>query len=441
MRIMQIVGMTLTMTGAVLMTSAVALAQHEATGRWEGTMRRGTSTLPFSVDLPSDTPAGAPRRGFFTAGEIGAMDVPLSNVRLGPSVHWELVGDRTTVVFEGGVVGDSIDGTITEAGTNGVFALHRVSASTEKPYTATSVHFSNGSVVLAGTVLSPRTEGKHPAIVFIHGSGPEGRWANGFAADYAARHGIVALIYDKRGVGESNGDWKASPLEALAGDASAAVHLLVGRADVDAQRLGVYGHSQGGFIAPLVAVANPEVRWIIDADGNVGPQYEQDLFRVRTALAKRYTCQTLQDALSLYGAFVDVARNGLSRDKLHADMMKHRSAAWFDDLALPDDRDWVWKWYRAVGNADNRSAWRAVSVPVLLMYGEKDELVPPRPSIDAISRLLAANHDTAVTVRVLPSADHTLRVMSPDPLGWPRYADGYPALIIDWIARRGGGAP
>jgi uncharacterized protein len=420
----------LTLAASLLLVSATAHAQRDATGRWEGTMRRGASTLPIAVDLPS----GAPQRGFFTAGDIGAMDVPLANVRVGAQSHWELVGDRTTLIFDGRAAGDSIDGTITEAGTKGVFALHRVSASTEKPYTAAAVRFNNGNVMLSGTVLSPRSSGKHAAMVFIHGSGAEGRWANGVVADYAARHGIVALIYDKRGVGESTGDWKTSQLDALAGDASAAVHVLALRADVDAQRVGVYGHSQGGFIAPLVA-ANPEVRWIIDADGNVGPQYEQDLFRVRNALAKRYTGQTLQDALSLYGEFVDVARNGLSRVQLHADMTKHHSAPWFDDLALPDDQDWIWNWYRAVGNADNRRAWRAVNVPVLLLYGENDELVPPRQSIDAISRLLEANHDTAITVRVLAGADHTLRVMSPDPLGWPRYAEGYPEMIVDWIER------
>jgi pimeloyl-ACP methyl ester carboxylesterase len=308
-----------------------------------------------------------------------------------------------------------------------------VSASTDKPYRSTPIRFSNGGVELAGTVLSPRESGRHPAVVFIHGSGAEGRWANGFLADYVARRGVVALIYDKRGVGESTGDWKMSTLEDLSRDAKAAVHLLAGRPDVDPQRVGLYGHSQGGFIAPIVAAANGEVRWIVDADGNVGPQYEQDLFRVESALAKRFDGQQLRDAMSLYREFVDVARGGLSRDQLHADEAKHRSAAWYDALGLPDDEDWIWEWYRGVGNADNRRAWAAIDVPVLLVYGERDEVVPPRRSIDAITSLIAANHDTAITVRVLSGADHSLRVPPADALGWPRYADGFPALIVDWI--------
>ena len=392
-------------------------------------MRRGASALPIAVDLPT----GSPSRGFFTAGDLGAMDVPLRNVRLRSDVHWELVGDQTTMVFAGRVAADSIGGTITEGSSQGTFSLHRVSASTDKPYASTSVRFSNGGVELAGTVLSPRTPGRHPAVVFIHGSGAEGRWANGFLADYVARRGVVALIYDKRGVGESTGDWKTSTLDDLARDAKAAVHVLAGREDVDPRRVGAYGHSQGGFIAPMVAADNTEVRWVVDADGNVGPQYEQDLYRVETMLTKRYSGQELRDAMSLYREFVDVARGGLSRDQLHADEAKHRSAAWYEHLGLPDDADWIWEWYRSVGNADNRRAWAAVDVPVLLLYGERDEVVPPRKSIDAITGILTSNHDTVVTVRVLGGADHALRVPPADALGWPRYADGFPALVVDWI--------
>jgi pimeloyl-ACP methyl ester carboxylesterase len=415
--------------GIFLVVPAAAPAQDHTTGRWEGTMHRGASTLSIAIDLP----AGSPARGFFTAGELGAVDVPLRNVQLGARVSWELVGDQTTTVFTGKVSRDRIQGDFTDNETRGVFTLHRVSASTDKPYTSSEIHFNNGAITLAGSVLSPRAPGRHPAVVFIHGSGAEGRWANGFAADNLARHGVIALIYDKRGVGGSTGDWKTSTLGDLAADARAAVHLLVGRADVDARRVGVYGHSQGGFIAPMVAAKNAEVRWIIDADGNVGPQYEQDLFRVGTALAKRYSGQSLIDALSLYREFVDVARNGLPHDQLHADEARYRTAPWYEDLALPDDQHWIWKWYRSVGNTDNRPAWAAVDVPVLLLYGEKDELVPPRQSIDTIRRLLAANHNTAVTVRVLEGADHTLRVPPDDPSGWPHYAEGYPRVIVDWI--------
>jgi pimeloyl-ACP methyl ester carboxylesterase len=410
---------------------AALLAIQSAAGRWEGTMQRGTSTLSIAVDLPADQPS----RGFFTAGDLGAMEVPLTNVRVDGDAHWELVGDRSTIAFDGKRSQDIIRGTFTEGETHGVFRLQRRSSSTKKPYTSDEVHFSNGGVTLAGTIFTPRAAGKHPAVVFLHGSGPEGRWANGFIADFLARHGVASLIYDKRGVGASAGDWKTSTLDDLDADARAAVHLLASRGDVDPHRVGVYGHSQGGFIAPMVAANNPDVAWIIDADGNVGPQYEQDLFRVETALAKRYHGEALRDATSLYREFVDVARNGPPHEQFNADKAKSQSAPWFDDLALPDDANWIWAWYRGVGNADNRAAWRSIHVPVLMLYGGNDEVVPPRPSIDAITAILKASHDSDVTVHVFPGADHTLRVPPANPQGWPHFAAGFPALVAQWIGK------
>jgi pimeloyl-ACP methyl ester carboxylesterase len=410
----------------------VATAQNSAAGRWEGTLRRGASTLSVAVDLPADQPG----HGFFTAPDLGAMDVPLTHVRVGRETYWELVGDQSTLVFTGTLSSDVITGSVVEGRTTGNFSLHRVSSSTVKPYTSSDVRVDNGGVVLSGTVLSPRAAGRHAAVVFLHGSGAEGRWANGLTADYLARHGVVAIIYDKRGVGKSTGDWKTSTLDDLTADARSVVHLVSARSDVDPRRVGVYGHSQGGFIAPMVAAGDADVRWIIDADGNVGPQYEQDVFRVGTMLRKTFRGDTLRDALAFYREFVDVARNGLPHDQFNADKAKYQGALWYDHLGIPDDKDWIWRWYLRVGNADNRSAWRAIDIPVLLLYGQRDETVPPIQSIGTITRILKANHNPQVTVRILAGADHTLHVPATDPRGWPHYAPGFPALVYNWISMR-----
>ena len=85
------------------------------------------------------------------------------------------------------------------------------------------MRFTNRDVQLTGTLIAPSVGGRHPAIVLVHGSGAENRaymlpWAR-----FLIRHGIAVLGYDKRGVGESTGDWNAATYEDLAGDAVAAV--------------------------------------------------------------------------------------------------------------------------------------------------------------------------------------------------------------------------
>lgn len=424
----------------VLLRPATEARAQGLTGHWEGSQRQESAVLPITLDFPEDRPG----QGFFTAGDLGAMDVPLANVRAdGRQVHFELIGDHTTVVFTGVLRAHTLRGTFTDGRDRGVFELRRTSVRTEKPYAEREVRFSDGGVTLAGTLLVPRSPGRHPAVVFLHGSGPEGRWANRFTADYLARRGVAALVYDKRGVGESGGDWRTSTLEDLAADARSGVSLLAMTPEVDRRCVGVYGHSQGGFIAPMVARADANVAWIIDADGNAGPQYRQDLFRVETALGKRYAGSELDSAMALYREFVDVARNDLPHTQLRADAARAAGTPWLDALALPDDTSWVWRWYRGVGNTDNSAAWRAVRVPVLLLYGGNDAIVPPRESIDLITGLLREAHDTAVDVRVLPGADHTLRIPPERAAGWPRYAPGYPDLVARWISPRcpGGVAP
>src|SRR5580700_11228965 len=79
-----------------------------------------------------------------------------------------------------------------------------------------TVHFSNGSVALAGSLFLPDGGGRHPAVVLFHGSGPQPR--DETTARWFAAQGIAALAYDKRGVGESSGDFRQVPFTDLCGD-------------------------------------------------------------------------------------------------------------------------------------------------------------------------------------------------------------------------------
>ena len=95
------------------------------------------------------------------------------------------------------------------------------------------VTFKNGDVTLAGTLTLPSSGNPHPAVIFVHGSGAASRESNRFYADLFARHGIATLIYDKRGVGESTGDWRYVHMNDLTEDALAGVQLLKSRKDIN----------------------------------------------------------------------------------------------------------------------------------------------------------------------------------------------------------------
>ncbi len=122
------------------------------------------------------------------------------------------------------------------------------------------VTFQNGEVTLAGNLFVPVGEGPFPAVVIIHGSGKETARDLVLHSWFFVQHGFVVLTYDKRGVGESSGSYQRvvpknseAVLGELAGDALAGVEFLKNHNKIDPNRIGLFGLSQGGWIAPLAA--------------------------------------------------------------------------------------------------------------------------------------------------------------------------------------------
>ena len=165
------------------------------------------------------------------------------------------------------------------------------------------------------------------------------------------------------------------------------------------------------------------------------PTVRSDLNTGRT-LSRRHHAgndvfgKELGDAKALYAEFVDVARAGASHDQLRADIAAAGSARRLADLGIPDDSSWIWDWYDKVGNYDNASAWGAVRVPVLLLFGADDALVPPLASITQTTAILRSHGNDRVIARVFQGADHTLRVPASTPDGWPHNAAGFPQIIV-----------
>ena len=205
--------------------------------------------------------AGAPA---FDSERLRVSGIPFAQVSTEGccSVAMVLRGDRSSYDFKGQLRGDSLTGVFLEGTNEGLFAYVRA-----KPAVATfeerEITFRNGDLTLAGTLLLPRGQGRVPAVVFLHGSGAEGRWASRNIAGQIAARGIASLILDKRGVGGSSGDWRVAGPDDLAADGVAAVARLLDEPRIDPKRIGIHGHSQGGTLAPMVAVRSPHVAFII----------------------------------------------------------------------------------------------------------------------------------------------------------------------------------
>jgi pimeloyl-ACP methyl ester carboxylesterase len=137
---------------------------------------------------------------------------------------------------------------------------------------------------------------------------------------------VVALIYDKRGSGASGGDWKTADYKDLALDALSGVALLRNEASVDPNRIGLHGHSRGGIIASEAArLAPASIAFLVAEDTVAGPVWEQDIDRVRNALAKNFKPAEAEDAMHLYSLFIDVARGKRPYEDLSSALQSRKS--------------------------------------------------------------------------------------------------------------------
>jgi pimeloyl-ACP methyl ester carboxylesterase len=181
------------------------------------------------------------------------------------------------------------------------------------------VRFSNGGVQLTGTLISPATGRKHPAIILVHGSGAENReyvlpWAR-----FLIRRGIAVLGYDKRGVGGSTGDWNTASFDDLAGDVVAAFEYLKTRADIDRGNIGLLGVSQAGWIMPLAAVRAKDIAFLISVSGAGVPGAETTIDQTKNELSALGTPpQLVEEVVGLLTLQYHYARTGQGWDEYAA---------------------------------------------------------------------------------------------------------------------------
>lgn len=422
----------------LVFVGSIRAAQQSIEAHWEGVMVREGAELPVSFDFKNEA---AGLTASFNSPTWRVKGIPLRKVSYTtPKVHFELVGDATTIIFDGELAADTITGQFREGDAGGTFSIKRVAA---KPPTfkQEEVSFRNGEVALSGTLLLPLTKGPHPAVVFLHGAGSEGRYGGRFFAEYLTRYGIAALIYDKRGVGKSTGDWKRSDFNDLADDAIAGIHLLQQSKEINPKQIGLYGHSQGGMIAPLIASRSKDVAFIISGAGSAVPVYESDINSVTNQVrAKGITGNDLAEATEFIKLYVAAMRTGQGWgwEPFEKAVEQVREKKWFPMVHVNPRDHWMWAFHKRIYDYNSADYWAQVSVPVLVIYGERDLYVAVTQSISNIDRALSKAKNRDYTILVLPRASHAF-IIEPEagqPFEWWHVAPGFPDLLTAWINQR-----
>jgi alpha-beta hydrolase superfamily lysophospholipase len=423
-----------------------AQRSHPLEGRWEGWIDREGAKLSTVIDIAEGS---GTLRGDVTYSDGLSLRTRLTRIRLsGSRVSWNAAGVSGSARFAGRLRKDTIRGPVTIGAAQAELWLVRTGPVPDPVWIQEAVRFqgANDRVSIAGTLLLPRGDGPHPAVVLLNGSGNAPRGTLWPFAEAFARNGIAALIYDKRGTGESSGDWEASPFLALASDAVRAVRLLRERDDIDSTRLGLWGASEGGYLVPAVMKEDGRIAFAILMSTAVVKPAEQDLQRIRREMRSAgWGEDEVRDAVALRRSAYEYLRTGRGRDSLVALRERMLGRAWMRhsgfSLGAPDGDAW-WGWARTKMDYDPLPLLEQVRVPVLALYGGADLVVQPERNAALLQAALrrAANYD--VTIRTFPGADHSLILPAgarPDTNGqWDfhRVGPGAVDTMVAWLRAR-----
>lgn len=297
------------------------------------------------------------------------------------------------------------------------------------PYAIEQVKIDNPAapgVTLAATLTVPAGDGPHPGVVLISGSGLQDRdetiaahkpfW---IIADHLSRNGVAVLRYDDRGFAESTGDGTIATLEDFATDAHAAIVWLAKHSAIDAERVGLIGHSEGGVIAPLIASKHPgdvDFLVLLAGTGVRGSEivvHQLGLIMAASGASPEQVERQQEAARAQHRALLDAADPAAARAALEqvirasiAELPEDERAALGDaEAAIALQVEALSSpWMRHFLAYDPIPALKQVKVPVLILAGDKDLQVDPEQNLAPMKAALAKNR--RVDVVRFPGLNH-----------------------------------
>lgn len=274
-------------------------------------------------------------------------------------------------------------------------------------FTTEEISFTNGDVTLPGTIMVPAGAGPWPAIALVHGAGSGPRAENLGVAEAFAGAGVVTLIYDKRTEGYAANGVGGREYDLLAADALAAIALLQRRPDVRPELVGLWGLSEGAWVAPMAAAASTEIAFLVLAGAAAMPPAQQEGWRHE---------QLLRHA-GVAGSLLETIPRDLIHLLLTTELLSEAS---HDPVAVLEQ----------------------ITQPVLAVWGELDRTGPPADSARLMTAALERAGNTHATLAFIPGANHDLKRATDDGFGSePAYVPAYLDLITTWVNDVAAGAP
>jgi len=274
-----------------------------------------------------------------------------------------------------------------------------------------NIQFAIQNTTLSGTLHLPEGDGPFPAVIVLHAASGGLRSYPFYKhlAEELPAHGFAVFLYDRRGSDESGGDFNSASFDLLASDGAAAFDRLKTIPQIDPKRIGFYGISQGGWLAPMAAVMRPQVAFqVIISSSAVSPARQMDFAAENQLRTAHFSEEDIRLALALRGKINDYYRDRLGRAEVQSEIDRVSHLPWFapahlsGDTSLPEDVRGE-KWTLEMDH-DPLAVWGKVHQPSLFLYGGQDIWVPVEESI-RLFKQVSLNSQFVF----LPGLDHMMK--------------------------------
>lgn len=432
--------MTLTITLFLLLQifNESTFAQNKRESYYEGKLKIQVQELRLVLKVLENE--GGITTAKLDSPDQGAKDIPVSKIVITPdSLNFECAAIGAK--YFGEIIKDSgyVKGNFTQGGMSLPLNLSKVDKPSEVkrpqlpippfPYISEDIIFENKElyIKLAGTLTFPQNGNSFPAVVLVSGSGPQDRDETLMnhkpflvIADYLTRNGIAVLRYDDRGTAKSEGNFSAATTIDFASDAISAVEYLKTRKEINANKIGIIGHSEGGLIAPFTANQSDDISFIIMLAGPGVPGV--DILKLQTELILRANGmeevkikEQVQSSSKAYQIIIDEPDSAKAYQKLKDLYKEEMSKLSDDEKAKPENspemfertsRQILSPWFRLFLKFDPRPYLENLRIPVLALNGELDLQVEYKQNLPEIEKALKMGGNTKFTIKSLPGLNH-----------------------------------
>ena len=280
---------------------------------------------------------------------------------------------------------------------------------------------------MSGTLTFPKKEGNFPVVILISGSGPQNRDEELLGhkpfliiSDHLTKNGIGVFRYDNRGVGQSTGDFKMATTADFSMDVESAITYLQTRKEINKNKIGLIGHSEGALIASIVASKSKDISFIVSLAGT-GIQGDKLLLLQQELIsrAKGIPEADIKKSLETNTKLFEIIAKSNDNQKLKTDvtnlidkMLKNDSNAKIPNGITKDKfiqmrvNQISNPWLQYFIKFNPAKVLKKIQCPVLALNGEKDLQVPPKENLTAISNALKKGGNKKVTTKVFPHLNH-----------------------------------